>query len=611
MSANGEPDRESILSALFDGLERTDDNPPIPPPDELTTFKDAGGVDVDDVLNSLFITATQETPASSPPDAGVDQVVDTSYDLPRLDNDLLSGLFTAASQDEPVSSPAETHTDQPSLPTGILGPLVSLAMILGEPVSDPNHPDSTVHLFSNYLGGILAEDELSEDRTRHIGEGIGMLVEAANPDSYDTETITNLSIEDLITGIRERFAAGGELANDPDCLDIEPFIEKLLIASSSTPRLHKVLDGMRLIIGGPITESDQNAEPTIDDTDSESQETDTPPKQSKPASKPTARQRPQTAPQTEKPQKEYWSGRGGSDTMSQYLREIGKYILLTAKDERELAQTIEAGKEARGILENSTDLDAGRIAELKRAARKGDRAKERFVQANLRLVVSVAKRFPVPVGMELLDLVQEGNLGMEHAVDKFDWRKGFKFSTYATFWIRQAIGRAIDQSTLVRLPGDKAAELRAAMRRVEGDEDELDDPEMLRLNKIARQTSLNKTVGDNGDQEISDLYADPNADTAADALSGVPLEIVEELMGAVAKELGPRTLHALRMRFKLIQGDSDSKGQHGLVAYRVIGEELGITAEATRRLIKRGMAVMAQNCKDRGITFENLGLDDL
>src|SRR5690606_11137850 len=108
--------------------------------------------------------------------------------------------------------------------------------------------------------------------------------------------------------------------------------------------------------------------------------------------------------------------------------------------------------------------------------RKGAEAKDGFIRANLRLVVSVARRYPIPPSMELLDLIQEGNLGLEHAVDKFDWRKGFKFSTYATFWIRQAIGRALDQkASLVRLPGDRSTILRAALRQASGDGEERDE----------------------------------------------------------------------------------------------------------------------------------------
>ncbi|MET0159736.1 MAG: sigma-70 family RNA polymerase sigma factor, partial [Acidimicrobiales bacterium] len=129
-----------------------------------------------------------------------------------------------------------------------------------------------------------------------------------------------------------------------------------------------------------------------------------------------------------------------SDSVGQYLNEIGTVPLLNAQEERELAQIIEAGFEARKRLENG---EKGR--EIRKAIRAADAAKDRFIRANLRLVVSVARRYPLPPSMELLDLIQEGNLGLEHAVDKFDWRKGFKFSTYATFWIRQAIGRALDQ----------------------------------------------------------------------------------------------------------------------------------------------------------------------
>jgi len=151
-----------------------------------------------------------------------------------------------------------------------------------------------------------------------------------------------------------------------------------------------------------------------------------------------------------------------SDSVGLYLNEIGLVPLLTAMEERELSQVIERGREA------ATRLEAGeKSRELRQAVKAAAAAKDRFIRANLRLVVSIARRYPMPPGMELLDLIQEGNLGLEHAVDKFDWRKGFKFSTYATFWIRQAIGRALDQkASLVRLPGDRSASLRAALRAV-------------------------------------------------------------------------------------------------------------------------------------------------
>ena len=144
-----------------------------------------------------------------------------------------------------------------------------------------------------------------------------------------------------------------------------------------------------------------------------------------------------------------------TDSVGQYLNEIGLVPLLTAAEERELSQAVEAGVAARAAIEAGDDTPENR-----RLARKGAEAKDRFIRANLRLVVSVARRYPLPPAMELLDLIQEGNLGLEHAVDKFDWRKGFKFSTYATFWIRQAIGRALDQkANLVRLPSERSAQL--------------------------------------------------------------------------------------------------------------------------------------------------------
>ena len=143
-----------------------------------------------------------------------------------------------------------------------------------------------------------------------------------------------------------------------------------------------------------------------------------------------------------------------SDSVGQYLNEIGLVPLLTAQEERELSQTIEKGRDAAARLETGGRLSPTRASPAAAGGRDAANAKDRFIRANLRLVVSVARRYPLPPGMELLDLIQEGNLGLEHAVDKFDWRKGFKFSTYATFWIRQAIGRALDQkASLVRLPG--------------------------------------------------------------------------------------------------------------------------------------------------------------
>jgi len=271
-----------------------------------------------------------------------------------------------------------------------------------------------------------------------------------------------------------------------------------------------------------------------------------------------------------------------SDSVGQYLNEIGLVPLLTAEEERELSQVIERGVAARERIEDGADT-----AENRRAARQAAKAKDRFIRANLRLVVSIARRYPLPPGMELLDLIQEGNLGLEHAVDKFDWRKGFKFSTYATFWIRQAIGRALDQkASLVRLPGDPSASLRAALRQVAGDGDELDD-EHARLHRLTTPTSLDRVVGDDDGSELIDLLADDTPGPEATVLADAEDRMVTSLLDV----LDNRARYAVEQRFGLHDGRKRS--------YREVGEELGVTAEAARRMVKRAVNAVRNEAASR------------
>ncbi len=271
-----------------------------------------------------------------------------------------------------------------------------------------------------------------------------------------------------------------------------------------------------------------------------------------------------------------------SDSVGQYLNEIGAVALLTAEEERELAQIIERGVAARERIANGDGT-----AEDRRLDRAAARAKDRFIRANLRLVVSIARRYPLPPGMELLDLIQEGNLGLEHAVDKFDWRKGFKFSTYATFWIRQAIGRALDQkASLVRLPGDRSASLRAALRQVSGDGDELDD-EHARLHRLATPTSLDRVVGDEDGSELIDLLADDTPGPEDTAMANEEDRLVTGLLDV----LDGRARFAVEQRFGLHDGRKRS--------YREVGEELGVTAEAARRMVKRAVTTVRNEAASR------------
>jgi RNA polymerase primary sigma factor len=266
-----------------------------------------------------------------------------------------------------------------------------------------------------------------------------------------------------------------------------------------------------------------------------------------------------------------------SDSVGQYLNEIGAVALLTAEDERMLAQAIERGREAQERLETETELDARNKRKLRVDVREAAAARDRFIRANLRLVVSIARRYPLPAAMELLDLIQEGNLGLEHAVEKFDWRRGFKFSTYATFWIRQAIGRALDQkASLIRLPSDRSASLRAALRHSGGDNEGLDD-EHAWLQRVSTPTSLDKTIGDDGDSTLVDLIADVAPGPEHHALEADRRDLIVGLLD----RLDTRARRAVARRFGLLDGETHS--------YREVGEELGVTAEAARRLVKRAV----------------------
>ena len=214
--------------------------------------------------------------------------------------------------------------------------------------------------------------------------------------------------------------------------------------------------------------------------------------------------------------------------------------LLTAEDERELSRVIETGREA------AEQIAAGKKgATLKAQVAAAAKAKDRFIRSNLRLVVSIARRYPLPQGMDLLDLIQEGNLGLEHAVDKFDWRRGFKFSTYATFWIRQAIGRALDQkASLIRIPGDRSASLRAALRQASGDGETLDQNN-AELHRLTTPVSLDKTVGDDGDATLGDLMANGDGTPEDHVMALVDSDLLDELLGT----LDSRARFAVESRF--------------------------------------------------------------
>src|SRR5215204_878253 len=270
--------------------------------------------------------------------------------------------------------------------------------------------------------------------------------------------------------------------------------------------------------------------------------------------------------------------RDDHDIVDLYLTDIVRHALLTKDDEIGLAQRIEAGAEARRQLDGEAASTPTDRDELTRTVRDGDAARRTFVEANLRLVVTIAKRY-LTTGLSLLDLVQEGNIGLLRAVDKFEWRKGFKFSTYATWWIRQAIQRGISNTArTIRLPvyaGNHVLRVRHARARLEAELQrhptqsevaaELDVPEhelTALLQQAAHPLSLSEPLSDDMDGELADIVADRSATSPVDAAAAalLPAEVARLLAW-----LKPRERDILTLRFGLDRGEPrtlDEVGQH-------------------------------------------------
>jgi RNA polymerase primary sigma factor len=296
------------------------------------------------------------------------------------------------------------------------------------------------------------------------------------------------------------------------------------------------------------------------------------------------------------------------DPIRAYLQRIGGVALLTAAEEVELAKRIEVGVYAARRLDHPDDDLGAAVArrDLRRLVRDGDRARTRLVEANLRLVVSVARRY-AGRGMAFLDLVQEGNIGLIRAVEKFDYAKGYKFSTYATWWIRQAISRAMaDKRRLIRLPAHVAeAVARLERRRRDlhvqlGREPEAADlaadlgmtPEqVLELQRLARDpVSLDDPVGADGKATIGDLIVDSTAVVAADAAAGV---LLEAEIGAVLATLTEREEGIIRLRFGLTGGRPHTLDE--------VSRTYGVTRERIRQIEVRTMTKLRHPARSRSL----------
>ena len=290
---------------------------------------------------------------------------------------------------------------------------------------------------------------------------------------------------------------------------------------------------------------------------------------------------------------------GSADAVRMYLREIGQVDLLTVDDERRLAQLIEEGKIAAEKIdaanEAGTPLDGVEDRMLMRAVKRGERAKSELTQANLRLVVSIAKRYSGR-GMQLLDLVQEGNLGLMRAVEKFDYTKGFKFSTYATWWIRQAITRSIaDQARTIRIPVHMVEHMNRVTRAKRTMHQELEreptieelaqrvqlEPERVRelLRYSQDPLSLDSPVGEEDESNLGDFIQDESADSPADAATKVMLS---NAVGEVLNELSEREQEIVRLRFGLDGGQAKTLEE--------VGKAFGVTRERIRQIEAKTLA---------------------
>lgn len=279
----------------------------------------------------------------------------------------------------------------------------------------------------------------------------------------------------------------------------------------------------------------------------------------------------------------------GSDPVRTYLREIGRVPLLTKEEEVALAQAMERGKEAAEELRRGGSIPPDRRRELERLVEEGERAREKLTISNLRLVVSIAKRY-MHRGLSFLDLIQEGNMGLMRAVEKFDWRKGYKFSTYATWWIRQAITRAIaDQSRTIRVPVHTIEALQELYRlrreyvQAHGTPpsyEELADllgTSVDRVKKIeqaaAHTSSLERPLSEDEDETLGDFLPDESAPSPAK--EAIRARLREELRRAL-DELEPREREILELRYGLVDGHPRT--------LKEVADQFEITRERVRQI---------------------------
>jgi RNA polymerase primary sigma factor len=302
-----------------------------------------------------------------------------------------------------------------------------------------------------------------------------------------------------------------------------------------------------------------------------------------------------------------------ADSVQAYLKQIAKVALLGAEEEVELAKRIEAGLYAaermRRAIGTGEEISPQLYRDLCWILRDGERARNHLVEANLRLVVSIAKRY-TGRGMAFLDLIQEGNLGLIRAVEKFDYTKGYKFSTYATWWIRQAITRAMaDQARTIRIPvhtvevinklGRIQRELlqdlgREPTREELAKEMDITPEKVWEIQQYAREPiSLDQTIGDEGDSQLGDFIEDSEAVVAVDAVDAVSFTLLQDQLQSVLATLSEREAGVVRLRFGLTDGQPRTLDE--------IGQVYGVTRERIRQIESTTMSKLRQPSRCHGL----------
>lgn len=312
------------------------------------------------------------------------------------------------------------------------------------------------------------------------------------------------------------------------------------------------------------------------------------------------------------------------EELAQYLHEIGDKPLLDAKEEKRLSKEIEAGNYAQAKLESAlrdfpdavmeavplirTKLKASsntgahrqkkyieasrfdsepsksEIIGWYKAIKRGNVSKNRFIEANLRLVVSLAKRYPNHNSLDMLDIIQEGNIGLERAVCRFDWSKGFKFSTYATFWIKQSITRALDKNfSIIRIQGETGAQLRRTIRANSGNVEAM-DPESAELYSLTNTASLDSIVGVDGKTELIELLADYSVmpeDKAAE------LELKSALSEIIAEHVSSEVMEMVACRLGIYDGEMHT--------YTKIGKKTGLHPKVVKTQVVTALSIIKRN----------------